>query len=69
MKYVIIRAQCKFSDGTNKVLHYDENNVTEQNACNDINEFRTNLKKSIEALMKVTVSSILLTYEERDGRK
>lgn len=69
MKYVIIRAQCKFSDGTNNVLRYDENTVTEQNACNDVNEFRANLKKSIEALMKVTVLSILLTYEERDGRK
>lgn len=69
MKFVIARARCKLSNGVIKVFRYDANNVTEQNACSDIEVFRVNLKKEIEAQMKVTVLSITLTYEERDGRK
>ena len=69
MKFVIARAQCKLSNGATKVFHYDTDNVTEQNACNDIEVFRANLKKAIEAQMEVTVLSITLTYEERDSRK
>lgn len=69
MKFVIVRAQCKLSNGTTKVFRYDADNATEQNACNDIEVFRANLKKTIEAQMEVTVLSIILAYEERDDRK
>lgn len=69
MKFVIVRAQCKLSNGTTKVFRYDADNVIEQNACSSIEVFRANLKKAIEAQMGVTVTSIALTYEERDGRK
>lgn len=70
MKFVIVRAQCKLSNGTTKVFRYDADNVTEQNACSNIEVFRANLKKkTIEAQMGVTVLSITSTYEERDGRK
>lgn len=69
MKFVIVKAQCKLSNGTTKVFRYDADNATEQNACNDIEVFRANLKKTIEAQMEVTVLSIILAYEERDDRK
>ena len=69
MKFVIVKAQCKLSNGTTKVFRYDADNATEQNACNDIEVFRANLKKAIEAQMEVTVLSITLTYEEHDSRK
>lgn len=69
MKFVIVRAQCKLSNGATKVFRYDADNVTEQNACNNIEVFRANLKKTIEAQVGVTVLSITLTYEERDSRK
>lgn len=45
MKYIIIKAICKFSDGSSKILKYDENNVSEENACNDIQQFKKQLKK------------------------
>ena len=69
MKFVIVRAQCKLSNGVTKVFRYDADNITEQNACSNIEVFRANLKKKIEAQMGVTVLSIALAYEERDGRK
>ena len=69
MKFIIVRAQCKLSNGTTKVFRYDADNATEHNACNDIEVFRANLKKTIEAQMEVTVLSIILAYEERDDRK
>lgn len=69
MKFVIVRAQCKLSNGVTKVFRYDADNITEQNACSNIEVFRANLKKTIEAQMGVTVLSIALAYEERDGRK
>lgn len=69
MKFVIVRAQCKLSNGATKVFRYDADNVTEQNTCDNIEVFRANLKKTIEAQVGVTVLSITLTYEERDGRK
>ena len=69
MKFVIVKAQCKLSNGATKVFRYDADNVTEQNACNDIEVFRANLKKTIEAQMEVTVLSITLTYEEHDSRE
>ena len=69
MKFVIVKAQCKLSNGTTKVFRYDADNATEQNACNDIEVFRSNLKNTIEAQMEVTVLSITLTYEEHDSRE
>ena len=69
MKFVIVRAKCKLSNEVTKVLQYDADNATEQNACNDIEVFRANLKKTIEAQMGVPVRSITLTYEERNDRK
>lgn len=73
MKYVILRAVCKFSDGSLRIIKYDENHVTEENVCNDVAQFKKNLKdklnQSLQILVGVTVSSISLTYEERDGRQ
>lgn len=72
MKYVIFRAVCKFSDGSLRTINYDENHVTEENACNDVNEFRARLKNELNTslqILGVTVSSIDLTYEERDDRQ
>lgn len=62
MKYVILRVVCKFSDGSLRTIKYDENHVTEENACKD------KLNRSLQ-ILGVTVSSINLTYEERDGRQ
>lgn len=71
MKYVIIRANCKFSDGLNRTIKYDENEVTEKNACNDINNFRAKLKNELDTslqILGITVVSITFTYEERNSR-
>lgn len=68
MKYVILRAVCKFSDGSLRTIKYDENHVTEENACNDVAQFKKNLSRSLQ-IPGVTISSINLTYEERDGRQ
>ena len=68
MKYVILRVVCKFSDGSLRTIKYDENHVTEENACNDVAQFKKNLNRSLQ-ILGVTVSSINLTYEERDGRQ
>lgn len=46
--------------------------VTEENACNDVAQFKKNLKDKLNQslqILGVTVSSINLTYEERDGRQ
>ena len=70
MKYVILKAVCKFSDGSLRTIKYDENYVIEENACNDIAQFKKNLKDKLNRplqILRVTVSSINLTYEERDG--
>lgn len=69
MKYVIIRAQCKLSNGATKVFRYGADSDAEQNTCSNIEVFRANLKKAIEAQIEATVLSITLTYEERDSRK
>lgn len=72
MKYVILRVVCKFSDGSLRTIKYDENHVTEENACNDVAQFKKNLKDKLNRslqILGVTVSSINLTYEERDGRQ
>lgn len=47
MKYVILRAVCKFSDGSLRTIKYDENHVTEENACNDVVQFKKNLKDKL----------------------
>lgn len=72
MKYVIYRANCKFSDSSTRTIRYNENIVTEKNACNDVNEFRARLKNELNTSLQtlgITVVSITLTYEERDGRQ
>lgn len=72
MKYIIFRANCKFSDGSTRTIRYSESVVTEKNACNDVNEFRARLKNELNTslqILGITVVSITLTYEERDGRQ
>lgn len=72
MKYVILRASYVFSNGSRANIVYDENHVTEENACNDIAQFKKNLKDKLNQplqILGVTVSSINLTYEERDSRQ
>lgn len=72
MKYVILRAVCKFSDSSLRTIKYDENHVTEENACNDVAQFKKNFKDKLNQplqILGVAVSSINLTYEERDGRQ
>ena len=67
MEYIIIKAQCKLSDGTTKVFRYDAYNAAEQNICDNIEVFREKLRNVIETRMKVAVLSILLTYDERNN--
>lgn len=72
MKYVIFRANCTFSDGSTRTIKYNENVVTEKNACNDVNEFRARLKNELNTslqILGITAVNIALTYEERDGRQ
>lgn len=70
MKYIIIRAICKFSDGSSKILRYDENNVSEENVCNDIQQFKKQLKNKFNSFeLGITISQISLVYAERDGRQ
>ena len=72
MKYIILRASCMFSNGSRANIVYDEDNVTEENSCNDVAQFKKNLKDKLNQslqILGVTVSSINLTYEERDGRQ
>ena len=70
MKYIIIIAICKFSDGSSKILRYDENNVSEENACNDIQQFKKQLKNKLNSSeLGITISQISLVYAERDGRQ
>lgn len=72
MKYVILRASCTFSNGSKANIVYNENKVTEENACSDIEVFRKKLKENLNAKMAIigiTASSINLTYEERDSRQ
>lgn len=61
-----------FSNGSRANIVYDEDNVTEENSCNDVAQFKKNLKDKLSQslqILGVTVSSINLTYEERDGRQ
>lgn len=72
MKYVILKAVCKFSDGSLRTIKYGESHVTEENACDDVAQFKKNLKDKLNRslqMLGITVSSINLTYEERDGRQ
>lgn len=70
MKYVILKVVCKFSDGSLRTIRYDEKHVTEENACDDVAQFKKNLKDKLNQslqILGITVSSINLIYEERDG--
>lgn len=72
MKYVILRAVCKFSDGSSRIIKYDGSHATEENACNDAAQFKKSLKDKLNQSLQIlgaAVSSINLTYEERDGRQ
>lgn len=72
MKYVILRASCTFSNGSKANIVYNENKITEENACSDIEVFRKKLKENLNAktaIIGITASSINLTYEERDSRQ
>ena len=71
MKYIILRASCMFSNGSRANIVYDEDNVTEENSCNDIEVFRSMLRDKLNSNMDIIgvyVTQIHLTYEERDGR-
>ena len=71
MKYVIHKANCKFSDGSMRVIKYNENNANEENSCGNIEAFRTSLKNMLNkslGIIGISVVSIMLTYEERSGR-
>lgn len=72
MKYIILRASCMFSNGSRANIAYDEDNVTEENSCNDIEVFRSMLRDKLNSNMDIIgvyVTQIHLTYEERDGRQ
>lgn len=72
MKYIILRASCMFSNGSRANIVYDEDNVTEENSCNDIEVFKSMLRDKLNSNMDIIgvyVTQIHLTYEERDGRQ
>lgn len=72
MKYIILRASCMFSNGSRANIVYDEDNVTEENSCNDIEVFRSMLRDKLNSNMDIIgvyVTQIHLTYEERDSRQ
>ena len=72
MKYIILRASYMFSNGSRANIVYDEDNVTEENSCNDIEVFRSMLRDKLNSNMDIIgvyVTQIHLTYEERDGRQ
>ena len=61
-----------FSNGSRANIVYDEDNVTEENSCNDIEVFRSMLRDKLNSNMDIIgiyVTQIYLTYEERDGRQ
>lgn len=72
MKYIIIRALCILSNNSKANISYSEDEVTEENSCSDIEDFRKKLKENINskvAIIGVHVISINLIYAERDGRQ
>lgn len=65
MKYIVIRALCKFSNGSSRVINYDQS----KGLCNDIEIFRKELKQKLDTSLEiigVTVKNISLTYEENN---
>ena len=72
MKYIILRASCMFSNGSRANIVYDEDDVTEENSCNDIEVFRSMLRDKLNSNMDIIgvyVTQIHLTYAERDDRQ
>ena len=72
MKYIILRASCMFSNGSRANTVYDEDNVTEENSCNDIEVFRSMLRDKLNSNMDIIgvyVTQIHLTYAERNSRQ
>lgn len=72
MKYIILRASCMFSNGSRANIVYDEDNITEENSCNDIEVFRSMLRDKLNSNMDIIgvyVTQIHLTYAERGGRQ
>lgn len=68
MKYIITKACCKFSDKSSKVISYSACS-TEENTCDNVEEFRNNLKQKLNTsleILGITVENIYLTYEEDD---
>lgn len=71
MQYIIIKANCKFSNGQNHVITYD-GDASIENVCGDIEQFRANLKAELNerlSIINTHVEKILLTYETMDGRQ
>lgn len=63
MSYVILKAKCKFLDGRTEVLVYDNCDMI----CDNVDNFRALLKKSMESLIiNAHIVQILLTYEEQN---
>jgi hypothetical protein len=61
-----------FSNGSRANIVYDEDNVTEENSCNDIEVFRSMLRDKLNSNMDIIgvyVTQIHLTYAERDDRQ
>ena len=72
MKYIIYKAIVTFSNGNKTTFHWDEDNVTEVNLCDDIEEYRKALRDSINeglSIINLEVENIRLMYAERDGRQ
>ena len=72
MKFVITRARCKFSNGTTTTFSYEDGKINENNACNDINEYKKQLKEKLNKQLEIIgvyVVRISLDYYEIDGRK
>ena len=61
-----------FSNGSRANIVYDEDNVTEENSCNDIEVFRSMLRDKLNSNMDIIgvyVTQIHLIYAERDSRQ
>jgi hypothetical protein len=61
-----------FSNGSRANTVYDEDNVTEENSCNDIEVFRSMLRDKLNSNMDIIgvyVTQIHLTYAERNSRQ
>lgn len=72
MKYIIYKAIILFSNSSKTTFHWTDDNVTEENSCNDIEEYRKNLKERLNKslnIINLEVENIRLVYAERDGRQ